>query len=217
MKERGVDPGVATLLVSPGRSAWAIPGEAGKRWTVGDSAPVAGGRQLVFEGEDGFERLELSAQTATDLGLCRGSAADVSQVLRASERKAARPSTRTIASGLAEARRAVAGAAEAARLSVSQAGDLLKVRSLAKGGKIGSADYHRAAAACIAELDRAEAHLRRIDGIAAELPEVARQPPASKAQGAKRATAPDPLNAAVAACRKEIEKCREKAGEYATK
>lgn len=216
LSQRGADPSLAEVLVSPEKSRWCGAGESGKPWMLSASQPIGPGarsRQIVFAGGAGYERLEIDAGTLGELGAARTGASNLGQVMSAMGRGAASRSTRTITGGLGEARAKVNGAFDDAKVSAQRVTELLDVKRRIKGRTITPSDYREAGQQALAELDRAGAGLASAEALMATYPELLREPPSPVAP-AKKTKAADPVVVKLTESRKELDKLRSRAREY---
>jgi hypothetical protein len=224
LKEHGADQVVGTLLVARRPSAWCTPADAPEHWKIAVSEPAQGSgvraRQIVLGADAGTGaggRIELPADVLVGLGVAKGSAASVSQVIAACGKGPATRSTTTITSDLPGARRRLDGALEEAKTARLRATELLDVKKRARGRTVTSTDYHESARDAGAEIERCAGAIKAADTEIAEFPELIRRKPEARdaALPKRRGRPEDPVPGALAELEKELDKLRARADEYA--
>ncbi|MEX2218424.1 MAG: hypothetical protein WD749_06645 [Phycisphaerales bacterium] len=217
LKDRSADPALAAVLASPAGAAWAGSPDDSLPWRIAVGAAPPSGRweQVAFETEAGFERLELSAETAAALGVARVDTATVAQVIAATAPPPSGRATRTVAGDLEASRQRTERHIRLARDAVARAEAALDIRARARGRAVTTALYHEGAREATGALDAADAALKDAEDVGVERPEVLRHPPVSRETGTRKVV--PPVVAAIAEVRKEIDRLRTRAREHAAR
>jgi hypothetical protein len=215
LEGRSADPQLAYVLAEPTDAMWAV--RRDEELSLTSSTPAAGedSTQLVFAGGGGFERLHIDAITALRLRLIAGTAQSATEAAARSGSPTGDRTTRVIRSGLHAARTSTANELRGAPVEVQRIKAHLNVKQRHSGVVITDALYRKAGEEALARIRALEERLAAIDSRLEDYPEllVVQRPPGSRATRPP----PDSIAGQLAAVRKDLEKLRVQASEYATR
>ena len=215
LEARGADPQLAHVLAAPLDAIWAV--QRDERLSLTSSPPTTAeeATPIVFASAGGFERLHIDGITAMRLKLVAGTAQSIGEAVSRSQGPAGDRTTREIRSGLHAARQGIVDGLRHATVEVQRTKAHLNVKQRHGGRVITDSDYRKAGEEALDRIRAVDQGLARISARLEEYPELlVEQRPAGS-----RAIRPpaDSIAGQLAAVRKDLEKLRVTASEYATR
>ena len=211
LSKLGGDQTLPRVLYAPAQDAWAVPVSMDKPWVLSSAAPAGGTRgpqpQQVVWGMG--PRIELDSEAATGLRLCDDLAKSPNVILSSAglSPRSAR-SNRSIESGLSEAAKRIARVLDDVKVANRRITTMLAMKPGA--ARPTAEDYRRAGQSALDQVDRALRELDKADTLLSEFPELNRtREKASPRTG--------PLRTAIDALRKDLDKHRTTARDFASR